>query len=426
MDQPLLLPETLDEALEPNHPVRGIKAIIDQIPDSILVNLYAPHGGVPYAPKSLLGVWLYAFMEGEYSTRKLEAHCRYDLRYRFLCQAQRPDDRTLGRFFLRMKPAMAELMALVLDLAQKQGLLSLRVIALDGTRVPGNVSQLSRAIDKVECADPDARRIRGPKGFLNGYNAQAAVDVDSRMVAGSSVSSCSSDASQLPVVLSEVQRLTGKPPDSLVADAGYDSSVNLSYMESEGVVAYVATKDDKIKGWSVDDQSRPVCPAGHTSTFRDQYVRTDGKMTRRWVVRECADCPLKQACGAVDHRFVSAPVGIDFGLRTRNDSRCRSPEGQAMMTMRRTTVEPFFGHLKWNLGMRRFHRRGLSNVQAEFLLSCLTWNVRILMNRTFWRAYRQLIEFQLTKLGAILKARVIRDGLRTNACHVMRVTQVCQ
>lgn len=116
-----------------------------------------------------------------------------------------------------MEPALAEVFAFVVDKLVAAGLASRRCLAVDGTKIPGNVAQFQAAVSEAaQRSDPEARRM-GMKGRTIGYNAQAAVDKDSGYVMGAAVLGDASDYAAMAPVLEAV----GEPPEEVVADGGF-------------------------------------------------------------------------------------------------------------------------------------------------------------------------------------------------------------
>ena len=102
-EQIWMLPPTLDELIPADHPARFVDAYLDGLDQMDWSGLGVdtdgnPMGAPAYHPRALLSVWLYGFMTGVRSTRKLEAACRDQIPYLWLTGWQRPDHNTLWRF----------------------------------------------------------------------------------------------------------------------------------------------------------------------------------------------------------------------------------------------------------------------------------------------------------------------------------------
>jgi len=107
-----------------------------------------------YDPAMMVALLLYAYARGTRSSRVIERACEEDVAFRVIAAQQRPDHATIARFVDRHECAIAELFGQVLSLCARQGLVSVGVIAVDGTKLPGNASrdanmdyeQIARAI----------------------------------------------------------------------------------------------------------------------------------------------------------------------------------------------------------------------------------------------------------------------------------------
>ena len=103
-EQMWMLPPTLDELVAPEHPARFVAEFVDGLDRGewfeLDVSLEGERLGAPaYHPRALLSVWLYGFMTGVRSSRKLEVACLEQLPYLWLSGCQRPDHNTLWRFY---------------------------------------------------------------------------------------------------------------------------------------------------------------------------------------------------------------------------------------------------------------------------------------------------------------------------------------
>ncbi|MDP8909176.1 MAG: transposase, partial [Chloroflexota bacterium] len=94
-----------------------------------------------YDPVMMVALLLYAYARGTRSSRQIERGCEEDVALRVLAAQQRPDDATIPRFVERHQDAIADLFGEVLSLCAKQGLASVGVIAVDGTKLPANASR---------------------------------------------------------------------------------------------------------------------------------------------------------------------------------------------------------------------------------------------------------------------------------------------
>ena len=150
-EQIWMLPPTLDELLPLDHPARFVAEFVDALGRDGWSELGVEIGGDPlgapaYHPRALLSVWLYGFMTGVRSCRKLEAACRDQISYLCLTGWQHPDHNTLWRFYKGHRQAMRTLFERTVRTAVTMKLVDLAVQAVDGTKVVANAS-LNRSYD---------------------------------------------------------------------------------------------------------------------------------------------------------------------------------------------------------------------------------------------------------------------------------------
>lgn len=144
--QTWLLPPTLDELIGDDHPVRFIASFVDSSEDNVWqqmgVDLNGDSLGTPaYHPRALLGVWLYGFMTGTRSSRKLESACRDQMPYLWLTGWQHPDHNTLWRFYKEHRAKMRHLFKLTVRTAVSMNLVDMAMQAIDGTKIQANAAR---------------------------------------------------------------------------------------------------------------------------------------------------------------------------------------------------------------------------------------------------------------------------------------------
>jgi len=407
--EPVLFAPSLEDEVRSEPLVVALKKVVAELPNEVLERLYLPFGGVPYRPKELLAVWLFAFMQGERSSRRIQERVRWDMRFRYLAGGQAYDDRTIGRFLLRMEPALPELFAFIVEKLLAAGLVSKRCLAVDGTKIPGNVSQLKRAVHEASLqSDPDARPMG--KRMVVGYNAQAAVDKDSGYVLGCEVVNHQADYSAMGPLLEALDRQSNLP-EEVVADAGYESLRNLGELEERGITGYVAPKDDDDAAWEVDEEGELRCPAGHIPDLHATTYK-HGVRIHRLRLLQCPTCPLAKGCGNPKTKTLAYPVGTDPRLRILNYKRARSDTGKALLIDRRT-VERTFGHIKSNMRFSRFHLRGIAKARLEFGFACSAYNLRRYLLAAFWPVLSRIYCFWPKWLFAFTPFQSIRSMQRS-------------
>lgn len=379
--EPVLFPESVDSRLRGDCPSVQIRSLIGSLDLRDIRELYEDQGGVPYDPSSLLGVLLLGYALNVYSGEGLEDRCRYDLRFMHVSGSQTPSARTIRRFRRRIEPVLESIFTQIVLKCVEGGLAPLKVGALDGSKFASNASQLRRFLKKdsdADSSDPESRLMKGPHGTLRGYNVQALVDAERGVVLAVDVSNAANDVDQLKPVLEKAKEGEALP-ETVVADAGYDSGENLAVAKGLGVHALIATRDEHPLFWTVVSEEEVVCPMGQPLVQKEVFTGTSGKLVDRYAVQGCRPCIFQNSClGRSGARTLRVAHGVSPTLRVLNAHSCRSPEGRETMKLRCQTVEPFFGNLKANKRFTRFHLRGLAGARLEILLLAIARNLEIL------------------------------------------------
>src|SRR5580693_5473516 len=138
-----LLPPSLDEWLPERHLARFVVEVIDGLDLSAMVKSYRGSGSAGYHPALLLGLLVYGYTTGVFSSRKLE-RATYDLvAFRFIAANDHPDHDTIATCRRRFLKDIEALFVRVLELAREMGLLRMGTVGLDGTKIHANASRHS-------------------------------------------------------------------------------------------------------------------------------------------------------------------------------------------------------------------------------------------------------------------------------------------
>jgi transposase len=172
--------------------------------------------------------------------------------------------------------------------------------------------------------DPESRIMKGPDGFVQGYNVQVAVD-DLQLILGQAVTQQTNDKKQLMPMIRTIERQSGGTPDQVLADAGYCSDESLTAIAGTRIDAYISTRKQK------HGERLGPCPRG----------------------------PLPKTATIVD----------------RMARKLQTKTGAAAYAARKGIVEPVIGQIKQARGFRQFLLRGLAKVQGEWSLVCTTHNI---------------------------------------------------
>jgi transposase len=436
---PLLLPPDLRDWLPDDHLAHYVIEVVEGLDlCQVQVNERGT-GDEQFPPRMLLGLLIYCYATGTFSSRAIERATYGDVAVRYLCADTHPDHDTICTFRRQNRPLLEESFLRVLELARELKFLKVGqiTVAADGTKVLANASkhaavshpragamilqlegEVKQLLDKAEKADSTpwadgltipaeiarrqprkaalekaraviaerareraqrerpayekkvaeraAKKARGesvgghdpkppderprPKDQYNftdadsrimkagggdhyeqAYNAQAAVEVESRLVVAPRVTDAPNDKEQLPPTAAAIPTAVVESVGAVLVDNGFYSEEAVQAVESEGGPTVYAA----------------VEKTGHHRTVPDLERRAD------------PEPPAAGASGTevMRHRLATAA-------------------GKRLYRLRQQTVEPVFGIIKEAMGFRRFSLRGLAKVGLEWTLVCLADNRR--------------------------------------------------
>lgn len=394
-DQAWLLPPSVKDVLGENHLCFFMHGVVEQLDLSHFESEYGEEGRRAYHPALLLKVWLYAYALQIISTRRLEQRLREDLALRYLAGATAPDHWTLNEFRRRHRKALNDVFTQVVELARKLGMGRLGQVAVDSSPIAANaardrletapalraqrardrrairrwqqacdqedpneaggrpldrqvlevlrqgLAETERRLQKLEKSgtpklsrtDPESRFLRERQGYVLGYRASLVVSQD-HLIVEQRVTNATNDNGLLLPLVDAVEQRTGERPGQLSADSGFFSLENLEGLAQRGIDAYVPDSN-LARELNGGRRARKLGRALHP-----------------------------------EHR--------------RMRKKLRKPTGRAIYARRKGLIEPVFGVLKEQRGMRRFHLRGLAKVGIEMALACTAYNLTRL-----WRVKSQ-------------------------------------
>jgi transposase len=398
---PELVGRTIEEMVAPNDPVRIVKRLACLISMESLYRDLKLIGGPCYEPRRLMALWIFALWDGVRSSRQIEKHCLFDVRYMYLMDGLTPDHTTICRFRRSLGDDMDKLIAETIEFGIHENLVDFGTATLDGTKLPSASSQWRKY--RVEASEADGDPEESPKdpgngdsgchssdpeaavqrltlgGFAYGYNGQALVDAKSGMTLATHVSNCASDAAELIPVIDKCLELYEILPDKLACDGGYDSATNAEALALSGVEAWIPGKDEKWS-WKGDEEGNPVCPAGKQPSCSCSFVRPSGVHVTRLEVEGCKTCLLLETCKKSGRRTISFPSHVDIKYHVMLRDRYRECESTAkeMRLTRAQTSELLFAVIKDRFKLRRLLLRGVDGAKIEFALAALAQNFWIL------------------------------------------------
>lgn len=302
--QQFLFPPSLEEMVPADHPARFIREHVDQL-DLGQMGFVQPacrEGRPPYAPRLLLKIWLYGYLQRIRTTRKLEVACREHLSLLWLTGMIQPDHNSLWRFWHTNQKALREVYKQTVQLAVRSGCVGLVLQALDGTkiaavcsrhtgwtqermtqlhaalaealakteleiagentrdqpgyRLPAGLAERQALRDQIQAGlaqlasdgrghyhpqEPEARRMKTGEGNRFAYNAQAVSDAQTGIITAADVTRQENDTGQLVPMVVQAQENVGVAGagTETVADTGYGAGADLQAAAAQNLKVLV-------------------------------------------------------------------------------------------------------------------------------------------------------------------------------------------
>ena len=431
-----LLPPSVDDWLPEKHLARYVVEVIEHLDTRAMEHAYRGAGSAGYHPKMLLGLLVYGYATGAYSSRKIERATYDSVAFRFIAANDHPDHDTVATFRRRFLPEIERLFVDVLVLAREMGLLHLGTVVLDGTKIHANASrhsalsyahagtieaqlqaEVADLLARAEAADhadlpdgmsiPDelARREERLRQF-----AQARATIEAR-AKERHARECAEHAAHMAArdakIAATGKKPGGKPPEPPpegprpgdqvnltdadsrimpVAGGGFEQCYNAQAVVAAGSLLVVAT--DVVQAPNDKQQVEPMLRkigALPTAVGEADTLLADTGYFSAGNVAACATAGIAPviAMGRQPHhppladRFApTPPAPVHTTPVEAMAYRLKTPEGRARYALRKQTPEPVFGIIKSVMGFRQFSLRGLANVRGEWSLVTLAWNVK--------------------------------------------------
>ena len=432
-----LLPPSVDDWLPERHLARFVVEVVEGLDLRTMTGSYRGSGEAPYHPRLLLGLLIYGYATGVFSSRKLERATYDSVAFRFVAANQHPDHDTIAAFRRRFLSEIETLFVQVLGVAREMGVLKLGTVALDGTKLHANASRHSalsyeragqieaqlqgevadlmakaEAADQSDVADgmsiPEelARReqrlaaIARAKATIEARAKERHVreqaEHDAKMAAREAKTAATgkkpggrppSPPVAGPVPTDQVNLTDDESRIMPVAGGGYEQCYNAQAAVAAGSLLVIATEVVQAP----NDKQQLVPMLGAIADLPDAYGKVEVLLADTGYFSEanvnaCAAAGIDPviAMGRQAHhpslteRFAAAPPppADDATPLERMGYRLATPEGKKLYALRKQTPEPVFGIIKSVLGFRQFLLRGLDRVRGEWKLVTMAWNIK--------------------------------------------------
>jgi transposase len=141
-NQLMLIPPSLEEMIDANHPVRIVNLVIDQIDLDSLFAKFKGGGTSSYHPRMLLKVVVFGYLSNVYSSRRMEAALKENIHFMWISGMNTPDHNTINRFRSeRLKGVLKQVFGKVVELLVAEGLVNLKEVYTDGTKIESKANK---------------------------------------------------------------------------------------------------------------------------------------------------------------------------------------------------------------------------------------------------------------------------------------------
>jgi transposase len=431
-----LLPPSVDEWLPEKHLARFVVEVIEGLDLSAMIGSYRGAGSASYHPALLLGILVYGYATGVFSSRKLERATYDSVAFRFITANEHPDHDTIATFRQRFLKDIEGLFVRVLELAREMGMLKLGTVALDGTKIHANASRHSalsyehagkieaqlkaevaelmaraEAADTADVADgmsiPDELARREDR---LGKLAEARAKIEARAKERFEREAAEHRAKLAAREAKEAatgKKTAGRPPKPPVEDPQPMDQINLTDEDSrimpvagggfdqcynaQAVVAVESLLVIAVEVVLAPNDKQQIAPMlGKIDALPEDLGRPETLLADNGyfseanvTLCEAANIEPLIALGRQPHhqslheRFAAAPPAPKNPTPVEAMAyRLRTPQGKKLYALRKQTPEPVFGIIKSVMGFRQFLLRGLDQVRGEWSLVTMAWNMK--------------------------------------------------
>lgn len=435
-DTGFLLPPSVDEWLPERHLARFIVEVIENLDLTTMSKSYRGTGSASYHPAPLLGLLVYGYATGVFSSRKLERATYDSVAFRFIAANDHPDHDTIATFRRRFLKEIEALFVKVLLLAREMGVLKMGTLALDGTKIHANASrhralsyehagkieaqlkeEVAELLAKAEAADqtdvPDGMSI--PEELARRQDRLEKLAVAKAKIEARAAERYARELTEHEAKLAAREAKTaatgkkprGKPPQPPVQGPLPKDQINLTDEESRIMpvagggfeqcynAQAVVTADsmlviaaDVVQAPNDKQQIEPMLNqiGGLPDSLgkAERLLADTGYFSAANVAAcEAAGIAPLIAMGRQPHH---PPVGeffCDDPLAPENPTpveamahRLKTRAGRELYALRKQIPEPVFGIIKSVMGFRQFLLRGIDKVRGEWRLVTMAWNLK--------------------------------------------------
>lgn len=427
---------TIREALPAEHLARFIARVMTLLDLDAIYAQYAAVGGEAYAPEVLLGVLLYGYVTGVFSSRQIEQATYDSIPFRFLGGGWHPDHDTIANFRRTFLPQIVDLFTQVLVVAHELGLLELTDVSVDGSKIHADASK-NHAVSYGRLLELEAR-LRGEveelltigeqadqgalptemnvafeielrqKRLLNLEQAQAVLEARAQERDAAEQAAYAVKMQEREEKVKESGRRPRGPTPKPPIATGPREKDQYNFTDPDSRIMKNSTDqgfDQHYNAQVAVDQERRII-VGHTlsnhPTDRQEALPTVAAIPSE--VGQIKNATLDNGYWSPDNVAALEALGIEPYIATGRDQhyqswqerfaaepdppaqeasllvkmayKLRTTIGKQIYRLRKSTVEPVIGIIKEVLGFRQFSLRGLEAAAGEWGLVCLAYNLK--------------------------------------------------
>ena len=433
---PYLLPPSVEDWLPKDHLARFVVDIIDQLDVSELTRQYRGSGSAAYHPSMMLGLLIYGYATGVYSSRRIETATHDSIAFRYIAGNEQPDHDSLCAFRKRFLKEIGALFVQVLGIARQMKLLKLGTIALDGTKIHANASrhsalshghaqkieaqleaEVKELLARAEAADQEAlpKGLSIPEELKRREDRLAAIRQAKAQIEARAAERDTQEKADFEAKLKAREdkaartgkKPGGKPPKPPTPGVRPTDQINLTDADSRIMPATGKGFEQNYNAQAaVDTESMLIVATGMAQVATDkqqvepmlktlaelpealgkvEQVLGDNGFFSAANVDLCLAAKVEPllAAGRDRHhphwedRFTEPPALIEPASAVdRMKHKLKTVQGRKRYGLRKQTVEPVFGIIKSVMRFRQFLLRGLESVRGEWSLVAMAWNFK--------------------------------------------------
>ena len=433
---PFLLPPSVEDWLPEDHLARFVVDIVDQLDLSALTRQYRGSGSAAYHPTVMLGLLIYGYATGVYSSRRIEAATYESIAFRYIAANEQPDHDSLCTFRKRFLKDIEVLFVQVLCIARQMKLLKLGTIALDGTKIHANASrhsalsyghaqkieaqleaEVKEMLARAEAADqePLPEGLSIPEELVRREERLAAIRQAKAQIEARAAERDARDKADFNAKMKAREEKTkrtgkkpgGKPPAPPSPGVRPTDQINLTDADSRIMPATGKGFEQSYNAQAaVDTESMLVVAIDLAQVATDkqqiepmlevlgglpeelgsvEHLLADNGYFSAANVETCVAAKIEPllAAGRDGHhphwedRFTEPPpLAQPASFVDRMKHRLKTLQGRKLYGLRKQTVEPVFGIIKSVMRFRQFLLRGLAAVRGEWSLVTMAWNIK--------------------------------------------------